>query len=157
MLNGSSSDRDRDSHGDGHGEGKAYVGVPWLAVVDHALCSPSLSPSLPQALMITQYSSKLVVPLFELQHALLARITSSPALAKSGSEGARRAQRLAGLVGDARVLFRIWGILPILKWVSAALARCSFFFALFGPREFFLLSQPTQAHRSRSPCLFSAR
>lgn len=36
-----------------------------------------------------------------------------------GSNVAKRVERLGATVSDARVLYRIWGILPILKWVSA--------------------------------------
>ena len=72
--------------------------------------------------MITQYGSKLVIAFLALQHALRVRLagTKSFHAANGGSSVAVRVQRLGALVGNARVLYRIWGLLPMLQWVSEA-------------------------------------
>jgi hypothetical protein len=73
-------------------------------------------------MMITQYGSKLVIAFLALQHALRVRLagTKSFHAANGGSSVAVRVQRLGALVGNARVLYRIWGLLPMLQWVSEA-------------------------------------
>jgi hypothetical protein len=71
--------------------------------------------------MLTQYSSKLLIALLTLQHTLKIRLrygTKGYHAVHGGSSLAKKVQNLVGLVSDARVLFRIWGILPIFKWVS---------------------------------------
>lgn len=75
-----------------------------------------------QALMITQYSSKLLIALLSLQHALRIRLrhgTKGYHAVHGGSNVAKKIEKLSGLVSDARVLYRIWGILPIIKWMIA--------------------------------------
>lgn len=72
--------------------------------------------------MVTQYGSKLVIALLSLQHALRIRLrhgTKAYHAVHGGSAAAKRVERLGALIGDARTLFRIWGILPIIQWVSA--------------------------------------
>lgn len=71
--------------------------------------------------MLTQYSSKLVIALFTLQHTIRIRLrhgTRAYHAAHGGSQTAQKLTRLSSLISDARTLFRIWGILPIVKWVS---------------------------------------
>ncbi|SPO36198.1 uncharacterized protein PSFLO_01669 [Pseudozyma flocculosa] len=68
-----------------------------------------------KALMVTQYSSKLVIVLLNLQYALRLRLLGLRA--KRPSSAAQRVAKLSALISDARVLFRIWGVLPILKWM----------------------------------------
>lgn len=92
------------------------------------VCSPGImcflsfhpGPPLLQALMLTQYSSKLIIPLLTLQHAIRLRLAGNKGYHayKGGSANARRLEKLSSLIGDARVLFRIWGVLPMIKWVS---------------------------------------
>lgn len=74
--------------------------------------------------MLTQYSSKLLIALLTLQHALRIRLrhgTKGYHAIHGGSSLAKKIENLGGLVSDARVLFRIWGILPIIKWVRSDL------------------------------------
>lgn len=72
--------------------------------------------------MLTQYGSKLVIPILTLQHAIRLRLAGNKGYHayKGGSANARRLEKLSSLIGDARVLFRIWGVLPMLKWVSGS-------------------------------------
>ncbi|KAE8212586.1 hypothetical protein CF327_g3776 [Tilletia walkeri] len=75
-----------------------------------------------KVLMLTQYSSKLLIAFLSLQHRVRLRIlegTKSYHAPHGGSPVAARIERLVALVSDARILFRIWGILPIVKWMIA--------------------------------------
>lgn len=72
--------------------------------------------------MFGQYSSKLLIAFLTLQHALRIRLrhgTRGYHAIHGGSATAKKLERLAGLISDARCLYRIWGILPIFKWVSS--------------------------------------
>jgi hypothetical protein len=71
--------------------------------------------------MLTQYSSKLLIALLTLQHALRIRLrhgTKSYHASHGGSSLAKKIENLSSIISDARVLYRIWGILPIIKTVS---------------------------------------
>ena len=68
-----------------------------------------------KALMLTQYGSKLVIVLLNLQYALRLRLLGIKTT--KSSSAAQRIQKLNALISDARILFRIWGILPIFKWM----------------------------------------
>lgn len=68
-----------------------------------------------KALMLTQYSSKLVIVLLNLQYALRLRMLGIKST--KSSSAAQRVQKLSALISDARILYRIWGILPIFKWM----------------------------------------
>ncbi|KAL9938876.1 hypothetical protein V8E36_002595 [Tilletia maclaganii] len=75
-----------------------------------------------KVLMLTQYSSKLLIAFLSLQHRIRLRLLESTKMYHAphgGSPVAARIERLVALVGDARILFRIWGILPIVKWMIA--------------------------------------
>lgn len=74
--------------------------------------------------MLTQYSSKLLIALLTLQHALRIRLrhgTKGYHANLGGSSLAKKVENLSSIISDARVLYRIWGILPIIKTVSSAL------------------------------------
>lgn len=83
--------------------------------LDHAIRYLSTWSGTDKVLMVTQYSSKLVIVLLNLVHALRLRLLGIKSTKTSSA--AQRLQKLIALVGDARVLFRIWGILPIFKWM----------------------------------------
>jgi hypothetical protein len=79
-----------------------------------------------QALMLTQYSSKLLIALLTLQHALRIRLrhgTKGYHAIHGGSSLAKKVERLSSIISDARVLYRIWGILPIIKTVSTSMPQ----------------------------------
>lgn len=76
--------------------------------------------------MLTQYSSKLIVPILTLQHSLRLRLAGTEAyhVSNGGSADARRLEKLSSLISDARILYRLWGFLPMIKWVSVT--ACAF-------------------------------
>nr|CDI51369.1 uncharacterized protein BN887_04349 [Melanopsichium pennsylvanicum 4] len=83
--------------------------------LDHLIRYLSTWSGTDKALMLTQYSSKLVIVLMNLQYALRQRMLGIRST--KSSSVAQRVQKLSSLISDARVLYRIWGILPILKWM----------------------------------------
>lgn len=97
-----------------------FGNVPPNAVLDHIIRYLSTWSGTDKALMVTQYGSKLVVPLLTLQHAIRLRLAGNKAYHayKGGSANARRLEKLSSLISDARMLYRIWGLLPMIKWVS---------------------------------------
>ena len=72
-----------------------------------------------QVLMLTQYSTKVLVALLSLQHRMRLRLqgTRQYHAEHGGSSVANRLVALSSLCSDARTLYRIWGVLPIIKWV----------------------------------------
>ncbi|KZS94161.1 hypothetical protein SISNIDRAFT_453882, partial [Sistotremastrum niveocremeum HHB9708] len=63
---------------------------------------------------IIQYAAKLLVPLLQLR----ARVQHRVGLSKAAtSQAAVSWAKLGGIVSDARVLWRIWGLLPIFQWM----------------------------------------
>lgn len=70
-----------------------------------------------EVLMLTQYGSQMAMALLMGLHRLRRRLqlTSS-----AKSTLAPRIHNLYAVVADARILFRMWGLLPILQWVCDA-------------------------------------
>lgn len=83
--------------------------------LDHMIRYLSTWSGTDKCLMLTQYSSKLVIVLLNLQYALRLRMLGLKST--KSSSAAQRIQKLSSLISDARVLYRIWGILPIIKWM----------------------------------------
>ncbi|SAM69121.1 uncharacterized protein UBRO_00691 [Ustilago bromivora] len=83
--------------------------------LDHMIRYLSTWSGTDKALMLTQYSSKLVIVLLNLQYALRLRMLGIRST--KSSSATQRIQKLSSLISDARVLYRIWGILPIIKWM----------------------------------------
>ena len=83
--------------------------------LDHMIRYLSTWSGTDKCLMLTQYSSKLVIVLLNLQYALRLRLLGIKST--KSSSAAQRFQKLSSLISDARVLYRIWGILPIFKWM----------------------------------------
>ncbi|ETS63687.1 hypothetical protein PaG_01993 [Moesziomyces aphidis] len=83
--------------------------------LDHMIRYLSTWSGTDKALMLTQYSSKLVIVLLNLQYALRLRMLGIKST--KSSSAAQRVQKLSALISDARILYRIWGILPIFKWM----------------------------------------
>ncbi|KAI0749690.1 hypothetical protein C8Q80DRAFT_1163429 [Daedaleopsis nitida] len=66
--------------------------------------------------MIIQYTVKLIVPFLQWR----ARMQHGAGLRKAPlSTSADRLAKLASIIGDARMFFRIWGLLPIFQWLIA--------------------------------------
>lgn len=64
--------------------------------------------------MITQYGSQVVMVLLLALHRLLRRIGAART---KESTVVPRIRSLYAVVADARILFRIWGILPMVQWM----------------------------------------
>ncbi|RDX57117.1 hypothetical protein OH76DRAFT_1394890 [Lentinus brumalis] len=63
---------------------------------------------------IIQYTVKLIVPFLQWR----ARLQHGAGLRKAPiSPSADRLAKLGGIIGDARMFFRIWGLLPIIQWL----------------------------------------
>ncbi|PWZ02579.1 hypothetical protein BCV70DRAFT_196825 [Testicularia cyperi] len=83
--------------------------------LDHLIRYLSTWSGTDKCLMVTQYSGKLLVVLLNLQYALRLRLLGLKSTKPSSA--AARINKLSSLISDARCLYRIWGILPILKWM----------------------------------------
>ncbi|KAJ8455587.1 hypothetical protein ONZ45_g18899 [Pleurotus djamor] len=83
----------------------AFISVPPSETLDHLVR---------KFFMIIQYAIKVVVPLLELR----ARAQHRAGLrASPSSAAAPQYTKLGGIIGDARMLWRIWGLLPIIQWL----------------------------------------
>lgn len=90
-----------------------FARVP-LKQLDHTVRYLSTWSGSDKLFMVIQYVVKLLIPFLELR----ARIQYRTGLRKApNSEGAEKWARLGSLVGDSRVLWRIWGLLPIIQWL----------------------------------------
>ncbi|PKI85188.1 hypothetical protein MVES_000976 [Malassezia vespertilionis] len=67
-------------------------------------------------LMVTQYSSKMLVGILLFLHGMRKRFNMTTSKTASGAD---KLTRLAGVVGDARILFRIWSVLPMIQWLCS--------------------------------------
>ncbi|CAO1618441.1 unnamed protein product [Sympodiomycopsis kandeliae] len=97
----------------------SFSNVPPSPLLDHLIRYLSTWSGTDKALMVTQYGSKLIIPLLTLQHAVRVRLAGNKNYHahKGGSANARRLEKLSGLISDARMLYRIWGLLPMIKWM----------------------------------------
>ncbi|KAN0065589.1 hypothetical protein ACQY0O_000707 [Thecaphora frezii] len=92
-----------------------FSNVPPSERLDHVIRYLGTWSGTDKALMVTQYSSKLVIVLLNLQYALRRRLLGLSA--KRPASATERLRKLSSLISDARTLFRIWGLLPIIKWM----------------------------------------
>lgn len=65
--------------------------------------------------MTVQYSSKAIVGVLLFLHGLRTRLNL--ATAHKVPSGVARLTALADIIGDARILYRIWGIVPMIQWL----------------------------------------
>ncbi|WFD34402.1 hypothetical protein MCUN1_001243 [Malassezia cuniculi] len=92
----------------------AFRYVPPSPTLDHAVRYLSTWSGTDKLLMITQYGSQVVMAVLLALHRFRARLH----LARSPeSKLVPRIRNLYALVADARILFRIWGILPMIQWM----------------------------------------
>ncbi|KAH9949994.1 hypothetical protein B0H21DRAFT_46745 [Amylocystis lapponica] len=66
--------------------------------------------------MIMQYAIKLIVPYLHLRARLQFRAGLRKASVSPTADGLTK---FGNVVGDARMLFRIWGLLPIIQWMTS--------------------------------------
>ena len=102
-----------------------FINVPPSPFLDHLIRYLGTWSGTDKMLMLTQYGTKVFVALLALQHRIRLRLkgTRQYHAPLGGSSVAQRLVALSSLASDARTLYRIWGVLPIIKWVSASSLR----------------------------------
>lgn len=88
--------------------------VPPSRTLDQAVRYLSTWSGTDKLLMITQYGSQVVMALLLALHKLRQRLHLTR---KAQSTLEPRIRGLYAVVADARILFRIWGILPMVQWM----------------------------------------
>ncbi|KDN40700.1 hypothetical protein K437DRAFT_258568 [Tilletiaria anomala UBC 951] len=98
-----------------------FVNVPPSPFLDHLIRYLSTWSGTDKMLMLTQYGSKVLIAILSLQHRLRLRLqgTRQYHAPHGGSSVAKRLAILGALCSDGRTLYRIWGVLPIVKWMIA--------------------------------------
>lgn len=92
----------------------AFSHVPESEQLNHAVRYLSTWSGSDKIFMVAQYFAKLIIPILELR----ARLQYRAGLRKEPkSDGAKRWANLGGVISDSRVLWRIWGLLPIFQWM----------------------------------------
>ncbi|KDQ57330.1 hypothetical protein JAAARDRAFT_35956 [Jaapia argillacea MUCL 33604] len=92
----------------------AFALVPSSETLDHLLRYLSTWSGSDKLFMIIQYAVKLIVPFLNMRARMQHRAGLRPTDTSSAAEGWKK---LASVVSDARVLWRIWGLLPIVQWL----------------------------------------
>ncbi|WFD39092.1 uncharacterized protein MJAP1_002063 [Malassezia japonica] len=93
----------------------AFRHVPPSKTLDHVGRFLSTWSGTDKSLMTVQYSSKAVVGVLLFLQGVRARLNLST-VGKTPS-GVAPLLKLADLIGDARILYRIWGLLPMIQWL----------------------------------------
>ncbi|KAI0368011.1 hypothetical protein BV20DRAFT_969857 [Pilatotrama ljubarskyi] len=94
----------------------SFAFVPSSETLDHLVRFLSTWSGSDKLFMIMQYTVKLLVPFLHWR----ARLQYNAGLRKAPlSASANRLGKLGGIISDARMLFRIWGLLPIFQWMIA--------------------------------------
>lgn len=88
--------------------------VPPSPTLNHAVRYLSTWGGTDKVLMITQYGSQIVMPLLAALHRLRHRLQLTK---QTESNIVPKIYNLYAVVADARILVRIWGLLPILQWM----------------------------------------
>ncbi|TDL19882.1 hypothetical protein BD410DRAFT_791503 [Rickenella mellea] len=92
----------------------AFAFAPSSEVLDHAIRYLSTWSGSDKLLMIIQYSLKLIIPFLNLR----ARLQHKAGLRREAtSKSAPALSKIASLIGDSRMLWRFWGLLPIYQWL----------------------------------------
>ncbi|KZV94728.1 hypothetical protein EXIGLDRAFT_736469 [Exidia glandulosa HHB12029] len=94
-----------------------FARVPRSEELDHAVRYLSTWSGSDKLFMIVQYAAKLLVPILEFR----ARVQHRAGLGagQPNAKALAALQALSSSIGDARMLWRIWGILPIFQWMIA--------------------------------------
>ncbi|PCH42056.1 hypothetical protein WOLCODRAFT_137663 [Wolfiporia cocos MD-104 SS10] len=94
----------------------SFAFVPTSETLDHLVRYLSTWSGSDKFFMIIQYTLKLIVPFLHFR----ARLQHKAGLRQTASSGAaQRLGKLYSIIGDARMFFRIWGLLPIIQWLTA--------------------------------------
>ncbi|TBU33426.1 hypothetical protein BD309DRAFT_974640 [Dichomitus squalens] len=94
----------------------AFSNIAPSQTLDHLVRFLSTWSGSDKLFMIIQYTVKLIVPFLQWR----ARLQYGAGLRKAPvSPAADRLAILGNLIGDARMFFRIWGLLPIFQWLIA--------------------------------------
>ncbi|KAI0950776.1 hypothetical protein AcW1_010357 [Taiwanofungus camphoratus] len=92
----------------------SFAFIPSSETLDHLVRYLSTWSGSDKLFMIIQYAAKLIVPFLHLRARLQHRAGMRKVPISSAAEGWTK---LGSIVGDARTLFRIWGLLPIIQWL----------------------------------------
>ncbi|EJD49543.1 hypothetical protein AURDEDRAFT_112419 [Auricularia subglabra TFB-10046 SS5] len=93
----------------------SFAKVPRSDQLDHAVRYLSTWSGSDKFFMVIQYGAKLLVPLLEARARLQHR--AGLGAGKPNAKAIVAWQSLSAGIGDARMLWRIWGLLPILQWM----------------------------------------
>ncbi|KAI0648977.1 hypothetical protein C8Q79DRAFT_484418 [Trametes meyenii] len=92
----------------------AFANVPSSETLDHLVRFLSTWSGSDKFFMIIQYTVKLLVPFLQWR----ARLQHGAGLRKAPtSSSAAKLGKLGSIISDARMLFRLWGLLPIFQWM----------------------------------------
>ncbi|KZT67474.1 hypothetical protein DAEQUDRAFT_729131 [Daedalea quercina L-15889] len=94
----------------------SFALVPTSQTLSHLVRYLSTWSGSDKLFMLLEYVLKLIVPYMHLRARLQHRagLRTTPV-----STAATGMTKLANLAGDARMLFRLWGLLPIVQWLTA--------------------------------------
>ncbi|OCH84085.1 hypothetical protein OBBRIDRAFT_799386 [Obba rivulosa] len=94
----------------------SFARVPTSATLDHLVRFLSTWSGSDKLFQVLQYIIKLIVPFLRFRARLQHRSGLRKAPASSVADGLAK---LDSLMGDARMLFRFWGLLPIIQWLTS--------------------------------------
>ncbi|KAI0636061.1 hypothetical protein C8Q77DRAFT_1101155 [Trametes polyzona] len=94
----------------------AFAFVPSSETLDHLVRFLSTWSGSDKLFMLIQYTVKLLVPFLRWRARLQYGVGTRKAPISSTAD---RLGKLAGIISDARMFFRIWGLLPIFQWMIA--------------------------------------
>ncbi|KAJ3538786.1 hypothetical protein NM688_g6470 [Phlebia brevispora] len=94
----------------------AFAYVPTSETINHFIRYVSTWSGNDKLFMIIQYSLKLIVPFLHLR----ARLQHRSGLRAAPTSGAAdRLAKFGSLIGDYRMLSNMWGLLPIIQWLTS--------------------------------------
>ncbi|KAH8100990.1 hypothetical protein BXZ70DRAFT_892779 [Cristinia sonorae] len=94
----------------------SFAFVPTSETIDHLIRYLSTWSGTDKLFMIIQYSLKLIVPFLHFR----ARMQHRAGMRQAPTSGSATAlAKLGSLLGDARMLSNIWGLLPIVQWLTS--------------------------------------
>ncbi|KZT01383.1 uncharacterized protein LAESUDRAFT_731234 [Laetiporus sulphureus 93-53] len=94
----------------------SFAFVPTSETLDHLVRYLSTWSGSDKFFMIIQYAIKLIVPFLQFRARMQHNAGLRPAPVSASADGLAK---LGSILGDARMLFRIWGLLPIIQWLTS--------------------------------------